>query len=356
MSGEKLTITRTFNDSRERVFDAFTRKDAIQAWYGPEGFTVPSVAIDPKPGGKYRIEMHSPEGSVHVITGQFREVSRPEKLVFTWAWLDGAGVGPESLVTLTFKDKGGATEMTLVHSGFATVEARDAHNGGWTSSLECLTAMLAGKPQPVEARPTIIGDPRSSHVRSARMAFVEKGIAYALEPQPPQSDPVRAIHPFGKIPVFRAGKLQLFETSAIMRYVDEAFPGPRLMPETPADRARAEQWISCVHCYFYDSMVVRYVLQYIFPGRGRQARPGDHRCRAHRHGQALRHSRAAYNSRNFLVGDRPTIADLLIAPIVFYVQNMPEGKEVLAPFAAVRRAHSVIAERDSFKATLPPTK
>ena len=52
MSAEKLTISRTFKDSRERVFDAFTKKDAIQAWYGPEGFTVPSVTIDPKPGGK----------------------------------------------------------------------------------------------------------------------------------------------------------------------------------------------------------------------------------------------------------------------------------------------------------------
>lgn len=357
MNGEKLTITRTFNDSRERVFDAFTKKDAIQAWYGPEGFTVPSVAIDPRQGGKYRIELHSPEGSVYVVTGQFREVHRPEKLVFTWAWLDGAGVGPESLVTLTFKDKGGSTEMTLVHSGFATIEARDAHNGGWTSSLDCLTAMLAGKPQPVEARPTIIGDPRSTHVRSARMAFAEKGIAYTLEPQPPHTPPVEAIHPLGKIPAFRSGKLQLFETSAIMRYVDEAFPGPRLMPENPADRARAEQWISCMHCYFYDSMIVRYVLQYIFPkgadGKPDQAVIGAARTDMARHFGFLE---AAYDGRNFLVGDRPSIADLLIAPIVFYVQNMPEGKEVLAPFVAVRRAHSAIAERDSFKATLPSAK
>jgi glutathione S-transferase len=189
------------------------------------------------------------------------------------------------------------------------------------------------------------------------MAFAEKGIAYALEPQPPHSDPVKAIHPLGKIPAFRSGKLQLFETSAIMRYVDEAFPGPRLMPETPADRARAEQWISSVHCYFYDSMSVRYVLQYIFP-KGADGKPDQAVISAARTDMARHFGmlEAAYDGRNFLVGDRPTIADLLIAPIVFYVQNMPEGKEVLAPFAAVRRAHSVIAERDSFKATLPPTK
>lgn len=357
MSGEILTINRTFSHSRERVFDAFTKKDAIQAWYGPEGFTVPSVAMDAKPGGKYRIELHSPEGMVYVVTGQFREVNRPEKLVFTWAWLDGAGVGPESLVTLTFKDKGGTTEIALVHSGFATVEARDAHGGGWSSSLDCLATMLAGRPQPVEARPTIVGDPRSTHVRSARMAFVEKGIACALDPQPPHTPAADAVHPLGKIPGFRSGKLQLFETSAIMRYVDEAFPGPPLMPEAPADRARAEQWISSVHCYFYDSMIVRYVLQYIFPkgadGKPDQAIIGAARTDMARHFGILE---AGYNGRNFLVGDVPTIADLFVAPIVFYVQNMPDGKEVLTPFAAVRRAHSAIAERDSFKATMPPAK
>jgi glutathione S-transferase len=104
-------------------------------------------------------------------------------------------------------------------------------------------------------------------------------------------------------------------------------------------------------------MIVRYVLQYIFPkgadGKPDQAVIGAARTDMARHFGIIE---AAYDGRNFLVGDRPTIADLLIAPIVFYVQNMPEGKEVLAPFAAVRRAHSVIAERDSFKATLPPTK
>ena len=63
----------------------------------------------------------------------------------------------------------------------------------------------------------------------------------------------------------------------------------------------------------------------------------------------------AYGSGNYLVGGQPTIADLLVAPIVFYVQNMPGGKELLAPFAGVRRGQAVMAERESFRATLPPT-
>jgi glutathione S-transferase len=356
MSDNTLTLMRTFKAPRARVFAAFTDKEALQSWFGPEGFTVPSAAIDARPGGKYRIEMHSPEGSVHVVTGEFREVRPPEKLVFTWAWLDGAGVGRQTLVTLTFAAKGGDTELTLVHSGFLTPEARDAHGGGWSSSFESLIKSLAGRPQPVVARPTLLGDPRSTHVRSARMAFVEKGISYELDPQPPHSEAVNAVHPLGKIPVLRSGSLQLFETSAIMRHVDEAFPGPKLLPETAADRARAEQWISSVHCYFFDSMIRRYVLQYIFP-KGADGKPD----RAVIDG-ALSDMKthfgiidAAYGNRNFLVGEQATLADLFLAPIVFYVQNMPEGKDVLAPLANVRRAHAAMAERESYKATVPPT-
>jgi hypothetical protein len=54
----------------------------------------------------------------------------------------------------------------------------------------------AGKSKPTTPQPTLLGDPRSSYVRSARMALVEKGIAYALEPHAPHSPPVDAIHPF----------------------------------------------------------------------------------------------------------------------------------------------------------------
>ncbi|GEM_PF-6871491 len=57
-----MKIARKFSAPRERVFEAFTHKKALQGWFGPQGFTVPSVALDPWPGGSYRIEMHSPNG------------------------------------------------------------------------------------------------------------------------------------------------------------------------------------------------------------------------------------------------------------------------------------------------------
>jgi len=355
MNEHTVKITRKFEAPREKVFDAFTRKEALQGWFGPEGYSIPAVALDPRPGGSYRIEMHAPDGGVHIVVGEYREVRPPEKLVFTWRWLNGIGVGPETLVTVDFAAREGGTELTLIHSGFASAEARNGHEGGWSSSFVSLNEALAGKAQPVEARPTIIGDPRSTYTRSARMAFHEKGIAYTLDSQPPHSDAVNAIHPFGKIPAFRAGALTLFETSAIMRYVDEAFAGPALMPDSAADRARVEQWISATNAYFYDAMALRYVLQYIFP-KGADGKPD----RATIDGAIADMKRylalldAGYGARNFIVGDRLSLADLLLAPLLFYVGRMPEGGKLIASFPNLLRGQANMAERESFKATIPP--
>jgi glutathione S-transferase len=354
MSDNTLKITRTFAAPREQVFNAFTRKEAIQGWFGPEGFSVPAVSVDARPGGRYRIEMHSPQGSVHIVTGEYREVRPPERLVFTWRWLDGVGLGPETLVTLDFAARAGGTAVTLVHSGFATAEARDNHQGGWTSSFVTLTDLLAGKPKSSIPRPTLLGDPRSTYTRSARMVFHEKGISYTLDPQPPHSEAVNAIHPFGKIPALRIGDLALFETSAIMRYVDEAFDGPALMPSMPADRARVEQWISAFNFYFYDAMAIRYVLQYIFP-RGADGKPDratiDKALADMKRYFALLDT--AYGGREFIVDDRLSLADLLLAPLFAYVGKMPEGGELIASFRNLSRGQAVIAERESFRATQP---
>ena len=146
MNELSVKITRRFAAPRERVFDAFTRQEALQAWFGPEGYTIPSAALDPRPGGSYRIEMRAPDGAVHIVIGEYREVRPPEKLVFTWRWLEGADAGPETLVTLDFAAREGGTELTLLHSGFATPEASRGHESGWASSFVCLAAALAGKP------------------------------------------------------------------------------------------------------------------------------------------------------------------------------------------------------------------
>jgi glutathione S-transferase len=355
MTTETLRITREFNAPRQRVFDAFIQPEALQQWFGPGGFTVPRCEVDARPGGRYQIQLHTPDGEVNIVGGEFREITPPEKLVFTWAWLKGDQPGTQTLVTLTFAERAGKTELTLLQTGFDTAHDREMHGKGWDASLDCLVDALAGKPQPTTARPLVLGDPRSTHVRSVRMAFVEKGIAYELEPHAPHSPAIDAVHPFGRIPALKNGSTTLFETSAILRYVDEAFPGPKLMPETPAQRAAVEQWISATKHYVYDTMVRRYVLQYVVPRN--DGKPDRATIDA-----ALPEIRTqlgildtTYGKRDFLVGDTLSLADLVLAPIMAYLPQMPEGKALLQPYANLWRAHERLTRRESFKATQPPT-
>ena len=344
-----LTLTRHFKKPPARVFAAFTEKPAIQSWYGPEGHTVPHCDVDARVGGKYRYEFHSPAGSVHVVSGEFREVKAPEKLVFTWGWLNGAGRGPETLVTVTFAEKDGGTELTMVHSGFTTIEAREAHMGGWTSSMESLEKMLDGRPQSVAPALIVMGTGRSSYVQSVRFALAEKGIAYQHQPVAPRTPEILAQNPFGKVPVFRCGELSLYESSAILHYVNDVFPGPALMPEAPAARAKAEQWISAINCYAYRAIVENYILQYIFP-RGADGKP-DMAAIAAAEPEIKKNLAAidaAYGASDYLVENKLTLPDILLAPIVRYLGMAPGGAELLAPFANIQRAHAKIAARPGF--------
>ena len=91
--------------------------------------------------------MRSPTGTRHCRRGVYREVSAPERLVFTFAWEDGDGnPGHETLVTVTFADIGGKTELILHQAVFETASARDAHQIGWSSCLERFAEYLAALP------------------------------------------------------------------------------------------------------------------------------------------------------------------------------------------------------------------
>src|SRR3546814_17868557 len=86
--------------------------------------------------------MRSPEGTEHRIHGVYREIVPPEKISFTWTWVDEQGdPGPETLVTVTLEEAGtdGAhTKLTLHHAVFESVTARDAHGVGWSESFDRL--------------------------------------------------------------------------------------------------------------------------------------------------------------------------------------------------------------------------
>jgi uncharacterized protein YndB with AHSA1/START domain len=139
-----LTITRIFDAPRSLVFKAWTDSDHMARWWGPRGFKSDVIKNDLRPGGNYRIHMLGPDGD-HWSQGVYREVVPPERLVMVGSWADAQGnpTRPETTLTLLFEDVGGKTKLTLHNAVFESVTARDLHNGGWTSALDCLAEYLA---------------------------------------------------------------------------------------------------------------------------------------------------------------------------------------------------------------------
>jgi uncharacterized protein YndB with AHSA1/START domain len=84
----ELVITRILDAPRDVVFRAWTERDRVARWWGPQGFVTTYCDMDIRPGGAFRVCMRSPEGAEHWKQGIYREIVAPERLVFTFAWED----------------------------------------------------------------------------------------------------------------------------------------------------------------------------------------------------------------------------------------------------------------------------
>ena len=100
------------------MFAAWTERDQLVQWYGPDGYTVPECEMDVRVGGGFRICMMEPDGTPHWVVGKYLEITPPEVLSFTWAWEMEDEVGPESIVRLEFVAEDGGTRLGVSHTGF----------------------------------------------------------------------------------------------------------------------------------------------------------------------------------------------------------------------------------------------
>jgi len=193
----------------------------------------------------------------------------------------------------------------------------------------------------------------SVYVRIARIALVEKGLTYEhVEIDPFATDvPIEylTLHPFKRVPVLVDGDFALYETEAITRYIDEAFPGPALQPSEPRQRARMAQIISIIDSYGYVPMVRQVAGERVFaPLRGRQ--PNETLIRT-----GLEASRHVLDALETIIpGDGPitggkvwSLADFHLAPMMTYFTAAPEGDEALTHYAKLSAWWQVVRERNS---------
>lgn len=153
---EDLILRRSFEAPRELVFAAWTEPERLVRWWGPRGYTTPFCTVDLRPGGIFRFCMKSPEGREFWGRGVYGEVVAPERLVWIDSFTDAGGnvVQPshyglsaehpgEMLVTVTFTENDGKTEVTLRHAIPRSVPERSGAEQGWTEMFDRLATEVA---------------------------------------------------------------------------------------------------------------------------------------------------------------------------------------------------------------------
>jgi uncharacterized protein YndB with AHSA1/START domain len=141
-----LKITRFFDASPERVFDAWVEQDQFVQWMCPPGVLIDECVRDVRPGGSWRIKGRHSSNGVFASSGKYVEVKRPDRLVFTWAHHSEGDFtlprGHETTVRIELRAVGKKTELTLIHGPFADTPSLENHNQGWSGSFDKLEAFL----------------------------------------------------------------------------------------------------------------------------------------------------------------------------------------------------------------------
>lgn len=133
-----VVVRRVVRASRETAFEAWTTPEHVRNWWAPSPTARCTLCeIDLRVGGPYRIHMSDPaDGTRCEVNGEFREITPPERLVYTWHASTNDGDVENTLVTVEFVDLGDeVTEVVIQHTGLPDAPIRDGHREGWTKML-----------------------------------------------------------------------------------------------------------------------------------------------------------------------------------------------------------------------------
>jgi len=203
----------------------------------------------------------------------------------------------------------------------------------------------------------LFGLERSVYTRIARLALEEKAVLYSLQEVEifgPEGVPKEHFerHPFGRIPVLKHGALSLYETSAITRYVDEAFPGAALQPTSPSQRARMNQVIGLLDSYAYRPMVWGIFVQRVrVPLSGGTPDESQIANSLQSSATCLRALEALLSTAPFFAGGAISLADLHAFPMIRYLCLAPEGLALFRRHQALLRWYEEMLKRPSASTT-----
>ncbi len=209
--------------------------------------------------------------------------------------------------------------------------------------------------------PIVFGFPYSTFVHIVRLILTHKGAAYTfrdLETEMGKPSHL-ALHPFNRVPVLQHDDFTVYETSAIVTYIDEIFEQPPLQPKNARDRARMHQWISAVNSYYYTYMIYHVTHErLVFPRLGIAS---DEKVVAHALPkvevglQVL--ERQLAHGKPYLLGADLTLADFYLVPCTFSFSLTDEGKAMYPKypgFCRWRETMEALPTVQRFRASLPP--
>ena len=206
----------------------------------------------------------------------------------------------------------------------------------------------------------LYGPAYSTYTRTARLALEEKDAAYRLHEVDTlagggQKSEHLARHPWGKVPVLEHDGFSLYETVAITRYVDEAFPGPALLPPSDARRrARVAQICAILDNYGWSPMVMTvFVQRVVVPMRGGAADQGAIDAAMPQAERVLATVEGLMDGEEFLLGGAISLADLHLVPILDYFTRTEDGRAALQRHPRLATWWDQIERRPSMARTRP---
>ena len=206
---------------------------------------------------------------------------------------------------------------------------------------------------------TVYGPAYSTYARTVRLVLEEKGAPYELvEVDLLKGETTTPAHlarnPFAKVPTLDHDGFPLYETGAIVRYLDRVLPGPRLTPEDPRLEARMNQIMGIVDAHAYPSMITKLFIQRVVTPM--MCDKADEEAS----GAAMPTIKTSLEELDRLVGGDPfaagpalSLADLHLAPVFAYLVATPESGQLLANRANLNRWWQSVSARDSVRKTEP---